>query len=138
MVDHALVRLRADAKQARTVSVKIRYTDMDEHQGQSSLAEPTDVEQDMYPLLSKLLKRLWDRRVRLRMVQVTLTNVYHGYRQVDLFGVKQRQRDLALTCEAIRDRHGRKALMRAHDWVVSSGQSSQSDLQPAVSDQNQQ
>lgn len=119
LADHAFVRLRANAKQARTVSVKIRYTDMDEHQGQSSLAEPTDVEQDVYPLLSRLLKRLWDRRVRLRMVQVTLSNLYRGYRQMDLFGVKQKQRDLALTCEAIRDRHGRRALMRAHDWVAN-------------------
>lgn len=122
LADHAFLRLRADSKQARTVSVKIRYTDMDEHQGQSSLAEPTDVEQDVYPLLSRLLKRLWDRRVRLRMVQVTLSNVYSGYRQLDLFGVKQKQRDLALTCEAIRDRHGKQALMRAHDWVVNSSQ----------------
>ena len=31
--------VRADGKQIRTVTVKIRYTDMDEHQGQMSLPE---------------------------------------------------------------------------------------------------
>jgi nucleotidyltransferase/DNA polymerase involved in DNA repair len=116
LVDEAFVRLRADGKQARTVTVKIRYTDMDEHQGQMSLPEPTDVEMQVYPLLSKLLDRLWDRRVRIRMVQVKLSNIYTGFSQMDLFGVKQKQRDLAVACQVIRERFGPKAMMRKHDW----------------------
>ncbi len=118
LADKAFARLRADGKQIRTVTVKIRYTDMDEHQGQSSLKEPTDIEDDVYPLLSRLLARLWDRRVRLRMVHVKLSNVYCGYRQYDLFGVRERRRKLALTCEAIRERFGQSGLMRAHDVAL--------------------
>jgi nucleotidyltransferase/DNA polymerase involved in DNA repair len=124
LVDEAFVRVRADGKQVRTVTVKIRYTDMDEHQGQMSLPEPTDVEIEVYPLLSRLLDRLWDRRVRIRMVQVKLSNVYSGFSQLDLFGRKQKQRDLAVACQAIRERFGPKALMRKHDWEGESGQSS--------------
>ncbi len=120
LADHAFVRLRADGQQTRTVSVKIRYTDMDEHQGQMSLKEPTDVEDDVYPLLSQLLKRLWDRRVRIRMVQVRLSNIYRGARQLDLFGVRQTRRDLAVACETIRRRHGTQALMRAHDLLLAA------------------
>ncbi len=88
----------------------------DENQGQVSLAEPTDVETQVYPLLARLLQRLWDRRVRIRMVQVKLSNVYSGFSQMDLFGVKQKQRDLAMACQAIRERFGPKAMMRKHDW----------------------
>ena len=99
-------------------SVKIRYTDMDEHQGQSSLKNPTDIPDDVYPLLSRLLTRLWDRRVRLRMVHVKLSNVYSGYRQYDLFGERERRRKLALTCEAIREKFGQSGLMRAHDLAL--------------------
>jgi nucleotidyltransferase/DNA polymerase involved in DNA repair len=120
LADEAFSRLRADGRQIRTVAVKIRYTDMDEHQGQMSLKEPTDVEADAYPLISKLLQRLWDRRVRIRMVQVRLSNVYTGFSQLDLFGVKQRRRDLAVACEQIRDKFGGRALMRAHDWALQS------------------
>lgn len=119
LADKAIARVRGDGKQIRTVMVKIRYTDMDENQGQLSLREPTDVEGHVYPLLSRLLQRLWDRRVRLRMVQVKLSNVYSGFRQMDLFGVKQRERDLAVLCEKIRECHGRRALMRPHDWLLS-------------------
>ena len=124
LADQAFVRARADGKQIRTVTVKIRYTDMDEHQGQMSLPEPTDVETHVYPLLSRLLDRLWDRRVRIRMVQVRFSNVYRGFSQLDLFGIKQKQRDLAVACEAIRDRFGPRALMRLHDWKLESNQSS--------------
>lgn len=116
LADRAFESVRADAKQVRTVTVKIRYTDMDEHQGQSSLREPTDVETDVYPLMSQLLSRLWDRRVRLRMVQVKLSNVYGAQRQMDLFGVRERQRRLSQTCERIRRRFGDRGVMREHDW----------------------
>lgn len=118
LADEAMVRVRADGKQIRTVTVKIRYTDMDEHQGQLSLNEPTDVEDHIYPLVTRLLQRLWDRRVRIRMVSVRLSNVYSGFSQLDLFGVRQKERRLARACEAIRDRHGRSALMRAHDLII--------------------
>lgn len=122
LADHAFSRLRTDRRQIRTITVKLRYTDMDEHQGQLSLKEPTDVEADAYPLISQLLKRLWDRRVRIRMVAVRLSNTYTGFSQLDLFGVKQRRRDLAVTCEQIRERFGPRGLMRAHDWVLEEEQ----------------
>jgi DNA polymerase-4 len=117
LADHAFARVRADGKQVRTVMVKIRYTDMDENQGQASLREPTDVETPVYPLLSKLLGRLWDRRVRLRLVSVKLSNVYCGDSQLDLFGTKQRQRALVMLCETLRQRFGPHALMRSHEWL---------------------
>ncbi len=120
LADEAFVQVRDDRAQIRTVTVKIRYTDMDEHQGQASLAEPTDVEDDVYPLLSRLLTRLWDRRVRIRMVQVKLSNVYHGFSQLDLFGEKQRRRSLATTCQAIRERFGSRGVMRMHEYKLSA------------------
>jgi DNA polymerase-4 len=120
LADEAFEQVRADGKQIRTVTVKIRYTDMDEHQGQMSLPEPTDVEDHAYPILSRLLARLWDRRVRLRMVHVKLSNVYSSFSQLDLFGVKERQRNLAVTCQEIRRRHGTKGLMRMHDWKLKA------------------
>ncbi len=122
LLDRAFRRVRADRKQVRTVTVKLRYTDMYENQGQMSLPEPTAAEEQMYPLISRLLHKLWSRRVRLRMVQVTLSKVYSGFEQLDLFGHKQRQRDLALTCDAIRERFGPQAMMRSHDrLLISSG-----------------
>jgi hypothetical protein len=39
------------------------------------------VEDFAYPILSRLLHSLWDRRVRLCMVYVKLSNVYTGLSQ---------------------------------------------------------
>jgi nucleotidyltransferase/DNA polymerase involved in DNA repair len=122
LADKAFARLRADGKQIRTVTVKIRYTDMDEHQGQMSTPEPTDLEEHVYPLLSQLLKRLWDRRVRLRMVQVKLSNVYRGFTQLDLFENREPRRRLSTACEDIRQRFGPRSVMRAHDWTLAGKQ----------------
>ena len=52
------------------------------------------------------------------MVHVKLSNVYSGFSQLDLFGVKERQRKLAVTCEEIRHKFGPKGLMRSHDWKL--------------------
>jgi len=76
------------------------------------------------------------------MVHVKLSNVYSGFSQpltrdgrfaskcdevasrvkgqLDLFGVKERQRKLAVTCEEIRHKFGPKAVMRAHDWKLET------------------
>ena len=53
------------------------------------------------------------------MVQVTLSRVYSGFTQLDLFGVTQRQHDLTRTIDAIRERFGPKAAMRAHDCLLT-------------------
>ncbi len=121
LADRAFRRLRADRKQIRSVTVKIRYTDMYEHQGQVTLPEPTDSADPIYPLLRGLLQRLWTRRVRLRLVQVTLSKVYSGFSQLDLFGNRRKQSDLVRVCDAIRERYGTRALMRVHEaWAPAA------------------
>ena len=54
------------------------------------------------------------------MVSVKLSNVYSGFSQLDLFGVRQKQKDLAVACQSIRERFGPRGLMRAHDWVLEA------------------
>ncbi len=51
--------------------------------------------------------------------QVTLSKIYRGSVQLDLFGVTQRQRDLTRTIDAIRTRYGPQALLRSHDRVLA-------------------
>ena len=43
-----MAKVRADAKSIRTLTVKVRYNDMDEEQASESLAEPTDLETEIY------------------------------------------------------------------------------------------
>ncbi|MBI1841674.1 MAG: DNA polymerase IV, partial [Verrucomicrobia bacterium] len=78
MADHLMAKVRSDAKSVRTVTVQVRYNDMDEDQAGESLPEPTDLETDVYSRLAILLRKAWRRRVSLRRVSLKLTNVHSG------------------------------------------------------------
>src|SRR5206468_3077832 len=78
MADKLMAKVRDDRKSIRTVTVKVRYNDMDEQQTSEGLPEPTDLETDIYSRISALLRKAWQRRVSLRLVSLRLSNVYEG------------------------------------------------------------
>ncbi|MFL5477800.1 MAG: hypothetical protein ACJ79X_02165 [Gemmatimonadaceae bacterium] len=84
LADNLMAKVREDRKSIRTVTVKIRYNDMDECQRSESLLEPTDLESDIYPRLRPLLRRAWERRVSLRMISLKLSSIYEGIFRMEL------------------------------------------------------
>src|SRR5207302_8174412 len=78
MADKLMAKVREDGKSIRTVTVKVRYNDMDEQQASESLKEPTDTETDIYSKTSALLRTALQRRVSLRLVSLKLSNIYEG------------------------------------------------------------
>lgn len=76
MADHLFAAVRAESRSIRTLTLRVRYNDMDEDQVSESLPEPTDLETDVYGLLHNLLRRAWKRRVSLRLVSLKLSNLY--------------------------------------------------------------
>ena len=78
MGDKLMAKVRADGKSIRTLTVKVRYNDMDEDQASVSLDEPTDLETEIYAEISRLLRKAWKRRVSLRLVSLKLSNLYEG------------------------------------------------------------
>ena len=57
MADDLMAKVRSDRKSIRTLTVKVRYNDMDEDQAGESLLEPTDLETDIYGRIRVCLKR---------------------------------------------------------------------------------
>jgi hypothetical protein len=100
--------------------LKVRYNDMDETMRSTSLNEPSDIEQDIYPLLPGMLKRAWERRVSLRLVSLRLTGIYGGIFRTELpldaESVKRiNERKLATVLDQLRAQH---SIMRGHDlWL---------------------
>ena len=126
MADKLMAKVREDGKSIRTVTVKVRYNDMDEEQTSESLAEPTDLETEMYSLTSALLRRAWNRRVSLRLVSLKLSNVYEGRFLSGLaLDVSARQHDaqqrLADIVDGLRRKYGRAVLLRGHDYILRAG-----------------
>jgi DNA-directed DNA polymerase III PolC len=123
MADKLMAKVRGDARSIRTVTVKVRYNDMDEVQVSESLPEPTDAETEIYSLTSRLLRKAWQRRVSLRLVSLKLSNLYDQRFSGELTldsSTRQRQarEKLAGVVDVVRQRYGEGAVMRGHDFVL--------------------
>jgi DNA-directed DNA polymerase III PolC len=126
MADKLMRKVREDSKSIRTVTVKVRYNDMDEQQAAESLSEPTDLETEIYSLTIALLRKAWQRRVSLRLVSLRLSNVYEGSFRAGLaLDTMARRHDaqqrLVGAVDDLRQKFGRAALLRGHDFVLRSG-----------------
>jgi DNA-directed DNA polymerase III PolC len=122
MADTLMRRVREDGKSIRTVTLRLRYNDMDEVTRSASLDEPTDLEHDLYPLLSALLKRAWERRVSIRLIGLRFTKIYEtGFSAVlplEVADVKrERLHTLALVIDDLRS--SQRSIMRGHDLWLS-------------------
>ena len=123
MGDKLMAKVRADGKSIRTLTVKVRYNDMDEEQASVSLEEPTDLETEIYAEISRLLRKAWKRRVSLRLVSLKLANLYDGrFRGVLALDAPARQHEaqqrLADVVDALREKYGRGVVLRGHDFIL--------------------
>lgn len=121
MIDDEMIRLRDEGKQARTFSVRIRYTDMEECETSRSLNEPSSLENDFYPFVSPMLKKLWQRRVHLRLVGVRFSRIYDAFEQLEFFDRKrQRLRQLSHTIDQVNEAYGKYTVQRAYRIGMNS------------------
>ncbi len=123
MADKLMAKVREDGKSIRTLTVKVRYNDMEEDQASESLEEPTDLEREIYINVSRLLRKAWKRRVSLRLVSLKLSNVYDGPFRASLpLDVSSRclqaQHRLSGVIDDLRRRFGREVVLREHDFVL--------------------
>lgn len=122
MADTLMRRVREDGKSIRTLTLRLRYNDMDEVTRSASLDEPTDLEHDLYPLLSALLKRAWERRVSIRLIGLRLTKIYEaGFSAVLPLEAADMKRERLHTLALVIDdlRGARRSIMRGHDlWLA--------------------
>lgn len=102
-----LTRLRGQNKQARTLSLRLRYCDWETCERSQSLNEPSDLESDFLSLLPPLLNRAWQRRVRIRLLALKLDNLYQTQEQTTLWpDHNTRRRRLARVMDQINHQYG--------------------------------
>ncbi len=134
MADRLMIKVRADNKTVRTITVKLRYNDFSETTRSQSLEEPTDIETEFYPTIAALVAKAWDRRVSLRLVSLTLSHVYGGVFRHELAlttatNTYQQKKGLADAIDLLRSRYGKTAVMRGHDfWLKRRDGKPRNDL----------
>ncbi|MBU2603300.1 MAG: DNA polymerase IV [Actinobacteria bacterium] len=106
-------RLRRRHLEARTVTVKIRYSDFITNTRSRTLRRPLDVDEAFFREVLDLFREGRQRRYRIRLVGVGLSNLVPRAWQDDLFDQElPLLRDLDLKLDAIREKYGRNAIRR--------------------------
>jgi DNA polymerase-4 len=106
---------------ARTVRLKICYEDFEREAASRSLPEASDLEARIYELALHLLGRLYRRRVALRSVGVSVSNISPAPRvERSLFSEmdQEKLRRLAQVMDLIRDRFGFSAIVAGRSLAL--------------------
>lgn len=84
--------LRAHSRQARTLALKLRYTDSYSAARQTCLAPPTNDEKRLLAAALELLRALFTRRVAVRFIGLSVANLEPERRQNELFDLRANRR----------------------------------------------
>lgn len=116
MTEKLCFKLRKHEKLTSVVTVKIRYANYDTHTLQKKIAY-TSFDHVLIGVVRELFKRLYERRMLIRLVGVKLGGLIHGVQQLDLFEDNEERIKLYLSMDKIRLRFGAGAIRRASGMV---------------------
>ncbi|MEL6671752.1 MAG: DNA polymerase IV [Bacteroidota bacterium] len=112
MVEKLAFGLRKQRKLTACISVKLRYANFETFTRQARI--PYTANDDV--LIDKalhLFTRLYDRRIRVRLVGVRLSHLVPGGMQIDLFQDQVRQVDLFQALDGIKRKYGGSSIGKA-------------------------
>ncbi len=121
LTDSTAARMRADGAKAGCISVTVRGNDFKDRSHQRKLPEPTDITEEIYGVVKRLFKELWDGRP-LRLLGVSLSELTkEDTEQLSLFAGESRERSRKLdrALDSIRGKYGMDTVVRAS--TVQSG-----------------
>ena len=117
MTEKLAFKLRKHEKLASVITVKIRYANYDTHTLQKRIAY-TSFDHVLIATVKDLFKRLYERRMLIRLIGVKLGGLIHGVQQLDLFDNNEKQIRLCLSMDKIRTRYGTNSLYRASGLLI--------------------
>lgn len=112
MVEKIAFELRKQEKLTACVTVKIRYANFDTHTMQKRITY-TSFDHIIMQTAQELFKRLYTRRMRIRLIGIRLSELVHGTQQLNLFEDTPEQVNLYLAMDRMRKRYGKDAVQRA-------------------------
>lgn len=112
MVDALAFDLRQEGKLTGCLTLKIRYSNFDTHTQQLRLAY-TSSDKVLLETTMSLFKKLYSRRMLIRLIGIRFSHLIHGSRQVDLFADTLEEIELTSAMDRIRNRYGSRSVMRA-------------------------
>jgi len=116
MVEQLCYQLRNEKWLTSTVSVRIRYANFDTETKQCKIPY-TSADHTLLKYVLELFKKVYTRRMRIRLVGVRFTGLVHGSHQMNLFEDTEELISLYQTLDKIKDRFGAKSVGRASGFI---------------------
>lgn len=120
MIEELLVRmaeelcfdLRMNQKVTACVTVKIRYSNFDTHTIQKRIPY-TSFDHTLIETIKELFKKVYQRRMMIRLIGVRFSHLVHGTTQLNLFENTPEQVNLYTALDRIRKKYGKNSIGRA-------------------------
>ena len=111
MCERVAFRLRKKQQLTGCVTVKIRYANFDTHTLQQSIPY-TAFDHVLIPVCKELFRRLYTRRMLIRLVGIQFSRLVHGVQQLNMFEETPELISLYQAVDRMRRKHGENALHR--------------------------
>jgi DNA polymerase-4 len=112
MAENLAYQLRKGDKLASVIVVKIRYSDFNTYTKQVKIPY-TSADHIIIPTVLELFKKLYQRRLLIRLVGVKITDIVSGNYQINLFDDSEQMLDLYNAMDTIRNKYGELSITRA-------------------------
>ena len=112
MAENLAYQLRRGDKLTSCITVKIRYSDFNTHTLQARIPY-TAADHILIPKVKELFKRLFERRLLVRLVGVRFSHLVGGGYQMNLFEESEELSRLYVAMDHIRQRFGDRSVLRA-------------------------
>jgi len=112
MVDQLAYELRKDGRLAGCITIKIRYSNWETATMQGRISY-TAADRMLFQKAEELFKKLFTRRMMLRLIGVKFSDLICGTYQIDLFRDTLEDISLAKALDSIRNQYGVHAIQKA-------------------------
>jgi DNA polymerase-4 len=112
MTENLAFQLRRGNKLTACVSFKIRYSDFQTYTQQQRIPYSA-MDQQIIPVVLGLFKKLYNRRLLVRLIGVKFSHLVEGGHQINLFEDNEVHLNLAQAMDKLRERYGDRAVMSA-------------------------
>jgi DNA polymerase-4 len=118
MAENLVFQLRRGNKLTSCITVKIRYTDFQTYTVQKKIPYSA-VDHTLIPIVLELFRKLYNRRVLVRLIGVRYSSLVEGAHQINLFEDTQ-MLQLYTAMDEMRERYGDRAVVRASGMEARS------------------
>ncbi len=112
MAENLIYQLRRGDKLTACVTFKIRYSDFQTYTMQRRIPY-SSADHKILPIVMELYKKLYQRRLLVRLVGVRFSHLVSGGQQIDLFQDNEKIINLYQAMDKMRERYGDRAVIKA-------------------------